>query len=269
MYQGAYIDFASYNDVAITLSSYALDITHATINGVDVRNEFSTSNAAYKSDEEHQAYVSAFKENLKTDITMKSFNGSSVVDIFNTQGVANNAKVIKDTETSTLSLEFKNGVLTDETKEAVISDMVNTYGITKVEATQMFNNAGFEKQIKDMFEDCLDSSNKSDGKWYTEDSITLVINKYTTVVKGGEFSGGIKIPYGTGPSQDAYDIKKNATEGYRADFFITLSLPKNFTIGETTYDLNGKNIIIKEQKVKDTSFVIGNITTMDLRQEYH
>ena len=267
MYAGGNINFHSYDDIAITLSSYALDITHASINGIDVRNEFSSKNALYKSDEEHEAYVDWFRKNLKTDITMKSFNGNTIVKTYDmTQASTNSTKVIKDTESSTFSLEFKSGKLTDETKDVVISDMATTYGITKEKAIEMFNRAGFEKQIKDMFLDCLDANNKSDKKWYTEDSITLIINKYTTVVKGGETVLSTKIDINAGPSQDIYNIKKNGTTGYRADFFISLSLPVNFNIGENTYNLQGKNMIIKEQIVKDASFVISSSTTSDMRR---
>ncbi|SEW38802.1 autotransporter outer membrane beta-barrel domain-containing protein [[Clostridium] fimetarium] len=270
VYAGGSIHASAKDNIEISLISYSLDLSSTEVNGKSLKESFAAENINYKPQEEHEAYVDAFKSQLITSPSMKVYESDNVTvrnnNLYYVLTYANETKVIKDTVSSSIALEFKNGVLTDASKNNAVTDIASAYGISEAEATQMFNNSGIEQQVKDTFEDSLDSNNSSKNKWYTEDSITIVLNKYVTVVQGGDLLVDDKIDITAGPSQNIYSATHNFENGFKSEWFISLSLPEEFVIGDKKYNLEGNNIIIKDQLIVGSAFVISDATTADMKK---
>ena len=252
--QGTDITMKADHNVDYRLISYSLDVIDE-YSGVSVRNDFSSDNIKYKPKKEHEDYIQDFIDNVKVDTYMNIGNKEYEM-------VTNNVtpKVSKDTVDTYFSIEFRNGKIDEASKNSVINDMAKEYGITFEEATEIFNSSGFEKQLQDMFESNTDADNGSKNKWYDEESVTLVIRKYVTVVDLDELLVNDKIDYNT-VGVAGLDEKTGQSIHQTADAYFTMSVsvPKDFE----GCDLVNKNRLFVKQPIKDSEFKVMSSTTYD------
>lgn len=244
--QGSDIQCNASNDVRYKLVSYSLDIND-NYNGENLKKVFNADNLNYKPEEEHEAYVEAFKNNVKVEATMKV--GTKSYTDFN---IANPSKKSEDTETKTIKIKFAHGKITDNTKADVIRDMSNQYHISLIEAEEMFNKSGIENQLNEMFESSIDSDNHSSNKWYDEESVAFVIKRYSTVVNLGDIIISDKLDYGTYTSNGSVN----------GAFYLTVSVPETF-YGAV---LGNERILIREQKVAGSDFTVNSQHTIDMNK---
>ena len=252
--QGTDITMKADHNVDYRLISYSLDVIDS-YSGVSVRNDFSSDNIKYKPKKEHEDYVQDFIDKVKVDTYMNIGNKEYEM-------VTNNVtpKVSKDTVDTFFSIEFRDGKIDEMSKNSVINDMSKEYGVSIEQAEQMFNSAGFEQQLQSMFESNTDADNGSKNKWYDEESVTLVIRKYVTVVDLDELLVQDKIDYNT-VGVAGLDEKTGQSIHQTADAYFTMSvsLPKDFE----GCDLVHANKLFVKQPIKDSEFKVMSSTTYD------
>lgn len=252
--QGTDITMKADHNVDYRLISYSLDVIDE-YNGVSVRNDFSSDNIKYKPKKEHEDYIQDFIDNVKVDTYMNIGNKEYEM-------VTNNVtpKVSKDTVDTYFSIEFRNGKIDEASKNSVINDMAKEYGVSFEQAEQMFESSGFEQQLQSMFESNTDADNGSKNKWYDEESVTLVIRKYVTVVDLDELLVQDKIDYNT-VGVAGLDEKTGQSIHQTADAYFTMSVsvPKDFE----GCDLVNKNRLFVKQPIKDSEFKVMSSTTYD------
>ena len=230
------------------LISYSLDVVDQ-YNGVSVRNEFSPLNADYNPADEHDSYVKSFMDNVVVDTYMTIGTKEYEMKTSNTAPVVKNA-----TATTSISIKFKDGVIDSDSKTSIINDMASEYSISNAEATQMFESAGFEKQLQAMFESNISSYNNSKNKWYDEESVTLCIRKYVTTVDLKQVLVQDKVDYN---AVGAVDINTNkAVDGV---FTMSVSLPESFF----SCNLANANKLFEKQTIKGTEFKVTSASTHD------
>ena len=252
--QGTDITVKADHNVDYRLISYSLDVIDE-YNGVSVRNDFSSDNIKYNPAEEHEDYIQDFIDNVKVDTYMNIGNKEYEM-------VTNNVtpKVSKDTVDTYFSIEFRNGKIDEASKNSVINDMAKEYGVSFEQATEMFESSGFEQQLQSMFESNTDADNGSSNKWYDEESVTLVIRKYVTVVDLDELLVQDKIDYNT-VGVAGLDEKTGQSIHQTADAYFTMSVsvPKDFE----GCDLVHANKLFVKQPIKDSEFKVMSSTTYD------
>ena len=244
--QGSDIQCNASNDVRYKLVSYSLDIND-NYYGTNLKEVFNADNLNYKPEEEHKAYVEAFKTGVKVEATMKV--GTKSYTDFN---IANFSKKEEDTEEKKFVIKFAHGEITSDTKANVIRDMSTQYNISLSEAEVMFNKSGIEEQLYKMFESSIDSDNHSNKNWYDEESVAFIIKRYSTVVNLGNVIISDKLDYGTHTSNGSV----------KGAFYLTVSVPETF-YGSV---LGNERVLINEQKVAGSDFTVNNQHTSDMNK---
>ena len=245
---GTDITMSANHSVDYRLISYSLDVVDQ-YNGVSVRNEFSPLNADYNPADEHDSYVKSFMDNVVVDTYMTIGTKEYEMKTSNTAPVVKNA-----TATTSISIKFKDGVIDSDSKTSIINDMASEYSISNAEATQMFESAGFEKQLQAMFESNISSYNNSKNKWYSEESVTLCVRKYVTTVDLKQVLVQDKVDYN---AVGAVDINTNkAVDGV---FTMSVSLPESFF----SCNLANANKLFEKQTIKGTEFKVTSASTHD------
>ena len=245
---GTNITMSANHSVDYRLISYSLDVVDQ-YNGASVRNEFSPLNADYDPADEHESYVKSFMDNVVVDTYMTIGTKEYEMKTSNTAPVVKNA-----TATTSISIKFKDRVIDSDSKTSIIDDMVSEYSISNAEATQMFESAGFEKQLQAMFESNISSYNNSKNKWYDEESVTLCIRKYVTTVDLKQVLVQDKVDYN---AVGAVDINTNkAVDGV---FTMSVSLPESFF----SCNLANANKLFEKQTIKGTEFKVTSASTHD------
>ena len=245
---GTDITMSANHSVDYRLISYSLDVVDQ-YNGVSVRNEFSPLNADYDPADEHESYVKSFMDNVVVDTYMTIGTKEYEMKTSNTAPVVKNA-----TATTSISIKFKDGVIDSDSKTSIINDMASEYSISNAEATQMFESAGFEKQLQAMFESNISSYNNSKNKWYSEESVTLCVRKYVTTVDLKQVLVQDKVDYN---AVGAVDINTNkAVDGV---FTMSVSLPESFF----SCNLANANKLFEKQTIKGTEFKVTSASTHD------
>lgn len=251
--QGSNITMKAGHNVDYRLISYSLDVVDK-VGGVSVRNEFSKDNVKYNPAKEHEDYVQNFLDSVEVDVYMHIGNKE-----FKTKSSYKKPKVSKGTESSYITIKFADGVIDENSKTSVINDMAKEYGISTEEARKMFDSSGFEKQLQDMFESNNDSNNKSKGKWYDEESITLCIKKYVTTLNLNTILVQDKIDWnvlGSAGRKGNGQTKHISADAY---FSMSVSLPNKFN----DCTLTNANVLFKKQKIGGTEFKVSSSSTND------
>ena len=258
MAQGTNITMKADHTIDYRLISYSLDVVD-TYGGVNVRNEFSSENIKYQPDKEHEAFVQEFIDNVQVDTYMNINNTEYEMKTNSTT-----PRVSQGTTTTYLAIEFADGKIDENAKNSVINDIATEYGVSTEQATQIFESAGFEKQLQDMFESNVDSDNGSRNKWYDEESVTLCIRKYITIVDLYQALVQDKIDYGTVNASGIMSNGQTKQQAVDAYFTMSVSLPENFA----ECNLINANKLFEKQKIKNTDFKVGSSTTADFDSGY-
>lgn len=254
--QGTDITMKADHTVDYRLISYSLDVVD-TYSGVSVRNEFSSENANYQPDKEHEDFVQEFIDNVQVNTYMNIGNKEYEMKTSNTV-----PRVNQSTSTTYLAIEFANGKIDENAKNSVINDIATEYGVSIEQATQIFESSGFEKQLQDMFESNTDSNNASKNKWYDEESVTLCIRKYITVVNLHQALVQDKIDYNVLGIVGREDNGQSINQTADAYFSMSVSLPEDFA----GCDLTNANKLFEKQKIKGTEFKVSSSSTADFNK---
>jgi hypothetical protein len=266
----------------INLLSYSLDLDEDYKNATD---KFSSTNKDYKSSVDHEDFVDGTLSNLGVDITLDintRSNGSGTKYRYNNFNTMASAFSIENTDTDSFKIYFKQGEIVKSGSEgdgykSLINDIADEYDVSYSKAKSIFEDSGIEETLQNSFESSDDGLNYSHNEptmegdhWYDEQTSVFCISKYKTTVSLGELVLADKIDITLGNDGKSTALKQTAdrTSPYSAlygKWYYTLYLKND--IETSSEDITGSQheILIKEQPISDTDFIISSATTNDMR----
>lgn len=264
---GSGFETVSENYAIVEMTSFTLDLYDGDINGFNPH----TGWAAGDPQTSHDAYANAILENLDADVTMKRFTSltSSQFGQSDDMSIDFNKKLFPTTKKQ-IRIEYANGRIT-KGKAEVISEIASAYGVSTEDAESIFTNWGLETQLERMLETSKDANNNSgvsgitSNRWYDEESICFAITVCNSKIAVGDVIFDDKQDYGASTDQNELDMTVTGKNGVEARFYFTLKfINPTINVDGFDFDLTNMLILIDEDEIKGTRFLVSNATTHDM-----
>lgn len=264
VYAGGDVNLKVTNDISIDLASYSLDLTDNAC-GINIKDIFKFND--YNAKVDHESYVKDTASKLSINMQLDAIDDTDkLINEFSNFKVSVEDPTVGETQEQSFAVQFKNGVITEESKTSIVSDIAATYGVSEEDARKAFDNAGFEEQFKSALESNSDENNMSKNKWYDEQVTTCAIKKYTTKVNLGTLALADKIDITSGTNQDAKDSQLFRT-GCVAKWYMTVALKEGIkTANDSNFSMDSYKTLWNKQYVSGSDFVVSDATTSDMRK---
>lgn len=299
VYSGGNISLSSSCDFDIDVSGFVLDMLDKNIDDTDFYNSLIADgsnlkvdwgNTGYDAMNEFNDWVSEVKSSIAVDISLKTYNNTSLVNTYSGYRVSSGSITggdIEMAESKAFAIKFANGgVVRDSAFNALITAIADQYygshdSVAFDKAVDLFNSSDIAKTMIDSVESIdTPNNNSGDTPWYDEQVRTFVIRYFKcTPLRISNILLSDKLDIKSGPSQT---VGTNGVElftnGYTAKWYanvylnktnsampnIALYNPSNpLSLGDA---INSGSVLVAEQHIDGADFIISDATTSDARR---